>query len=67
MALDMFDLSPQDAIAYDDMPGNLAIAQGMGIVPVGAPHGYAKPGELDGFECATIQEFPSVVKRIFSL
>lgn len=67
MALNMFGLSPQDAIAYDDAGKNLATARDMGIVPVGAPQGYAKPGELDGFECATIPEFPSVVKRIFSL
>ncbi len=67
LALDNLGIQPQDTIAYDDQGKNLIVARDMGIVPVGAPQGYAKPGELDEFECATIAEFPAAAKRIFNL
>jgi phosphoglycolate phosphatase-like HAD superfamily hydrolase len=67
LALEILDLEPQNTIAYDDASKNLIIAKKMQIIPLGAPQGYAKPGELDHFECAFISELPSVAKKIFGL
>lgn len=67
LGLGTFSLEPQNTIAYDDARSNLVIAKKMGIIPVGAPQGYGKPGELDGFEIATAAELPAVAGRLLDL
>jgi len=67
MALDNLGATPSDALAYDDARANLVIAQKMGIIPVGAPQGYGKPIEFEGFETATPRELPCMAKRLFGI